>query len=167
MNPDIVEYPLANPTLILSVSEDAFAPETGLQDGISLYIEKFSLKNQLVAENDFDENNSSTATFKLYTHEIDVPEESSDPVSLGLVGKDGTMDHLKGASGGNIDLYVESFSPDSVKKIQINGTVGPFLQSFGFLCHQMDISCIGFSALIIRFLRLFLLINPFILLSFI
>ncbi|BCS02074.1 uncharacterized protein AKAW2_60338A [Aspergillus luchuensis] len=124
MNPDIVEYPLANPTLILSVSEDAFAPETGLQDGISLYIEKFSLKNQLVAENDFDENNSSTATFKLYTHEIDVPEESSDPVSLGLVGKDGTMDHLKGASGGNIDLYVESFSPDSVKKIQINVSGG-------------------------------------------
>ncbi|PYH38166.1 uncharacterized protein BO87DRAFT_403789 [Aspergillus neoniger CBS 115656] len=124
MNPDIVEYPLANPIFILSVSEDAFAPVTGLQDGISLYIEKFSLKRQLVAENDFDDNNSSTATFKLYTHEIDVPEESSDPVSLGLVGKDGTKDHLNGASGGNIELYVERFSPDSVKKIQINVSGG-------------------------------------------
>ncbi|GKZ33662.1 hypothetical protein AbraIFM66950_003691 [Aspergillus brasiliensis] len=120
MNPDIIEYPLANPSLILSVSEDALAPETGLQTGSSLYVEKISLEKNLVAENDFDENDSTTATFKLYTHQIVLPDGSDDLISLSIVGKDGTLDHPEGAPGGNIDLYVENLPLDTAKRLRID-----------------------------------------------
>ncbi|KAI9044753.1 uncharacterized protein KD926_011723 [Aspergillus affinis] len=123
MNPDIIEYPLAEPSIILSVSEDAFAPKTGLQVPISLYVEKFSLTEDLVAENDDDKNEEGTgaaaAAFRLFTHQIDIPKGSDDYVSLGVMGKNGTLKHPKGASGGKIELYVESLPLDTARRIQI------------------------------------------------
>ncbi|PLB46178.1 hypothetical protein P170DRAFT_458304 [Aspergillus steynii IBT 23096] len=135
MNPDLIEYPLADPSVILSVSEDAFAPKTGLQVPVSLYVEKFSLTKDLLVENDYNGNENETtavndstdttaAAFRLYTHQIDVPKSSDGRISLGFTGKDGSLDHPKGASGGRIELYVESLPLDTASRIGIKVTGG-------------------------------------------
>ncbi|TGO22559.1 hypothetical protein BPAE_0163g00200 [Botrytis paeoniae] len=101
-NPDIIAYPVTDPTLIVSVSETPLDFEVGLDAPLDLYVETFALRKNLQTKS---KSNTNPVRCGIFTHQIDII--GSSRLSIDLTGEDGTKDEINGYRGGNIEFYVE------------------------------------------------------------
>lgn len=129
-NADTIAYPAHNPTVILSVSEDALDFEAGLDAPLDLYVERFLLKKTLTTKNT---NAKDPTQYGLYTNTISVAHDGPDRsrLSLDLSGADGG--YIKqadqkdetlvknGFDGGIMNLYVQDIDHETVQSFFLNG----------------------------------------------
>ncbi|KAG0152655.1 hypothetical protein PDIDSM_1135 [Penicillium digitatum] len=132
-NADTIAYPAHNPTVILSVSEDALDFEAGLDAPLDLYVERFQLKKTLSTKNT---NAKDPTQYGLYTNTISVAQESPRPVSTRsrLEWRDGgyfkqtdQKDETlvkNGFDGGIMNLYVQDIDHEIVQSIFLNVSGG-------------------------------------------
>ena len=132
-NADTIAYPAHNPTVIVSVSEDALDFEAGLDAPLDLYVERFVLKKTLTTKNI---NTKDPTQYGLYTNTISVAQDGRDGqdrsrLSLDLRGADGGYFKQKdqkdetlvkdGFDGGIMNLYVQDIDHETVQSLFLNG----------------------------------------------
>lgn len=117
-DPDTVRYPLKDATLILSVSEDPFSPQTGVKTPLDIYCENLQLSQSISASNTSDD---SPARFGLFTRKLSGPD-SAQPIVISVSGADSKdATHPNGSRGGIVDMYVEDLSLETAQGLGIQG----------------------------------------------
>lgn len=117
-NPDIIAYPVTDPTLIVSVSETPLDFEVGLDAPLDLYVETFVLRKNLQTKS---KSNTEPVRCGIFTHKIDTTANSR--LSIDLTGEDGTKDEMNGYRGGIIEFYVEHIGAKNVDSLLLTGNM--------------------------------------------
>ena len=123
-NLDTIKYPSAHePKLILSVSDDAFAPRSGAGAPLDLYVEKLELGNNLLATNSDEEDPARSARLGLFVGELVIPASSPPAVKIGVCGADGRNESDSGGRcGGTLDIYLDDQEKVDIGKLQFECT---------------------------------------------
>ncbi|KAL7787097.1 hypothetical protein V8C37DRAFT_391001 [Trichoderma ceciliae] len=141
-DPDTVKYPPGNtPKLVLSISDQPFPLNVGLDAPVDLYVERFHVSRSLETLNRDD---NSPIRFGLFTHEFRVVNKKTKlhGLKLSISGADGNGSEKKQATktsdgaitavaeqpdgwkGGFMDFYVEDIDPRSIKAVLLKASGG-------------------------------------------
>lgn len=116
-DPNIIQYPVAEPRITLSVSDNPIELKAGLKVPHDFYVEKFILSTNLSETNKSAEN---PGKFGVFTHQLLI--SSSKTQSLEIPGKNGeSSEKPNGSPGGILELYAEDIQLSTAKKLRLNG----------------------------------------------
>ncbi|EFR04543.1 hypothetical protein MGYG_07548 [Nannizzia gypsea CBS 118893] len=119
---DTVQYPVVNPQLFLSVSDDAPSIGGTIKTPFAFYVEKFSLTHDLISEN---EEKEPFDKYCIYTGELYGPELTSTGCSIIISGKGGVESDPDAYQGGTLQIFAEHVEAASVEKLHLDAGGGP------------------------------------------
>lgn len=132
-NPDIIAFPVTDPKLILSVSETPLDFEVGLEAPLDLYVEIFTLRDNLQTKS---KSNVDPVRCGIFTHDFEVIGKSRR--SIDLTGANGTKDEINGYRGGNLEFFAEHIGDKDVKSLLLTVAGGDGLTRDNGLKSDVD-----------------------------
>ncbi|EFE38117.1 hypothetical protein TRV_07224 [Trichophyton verrucosum HKI 0517] len=119
---DTVKYPIVNPQVFLSVSDDAPSIGGTIKTPFAFYVEKFSLTHDLKSEN---EEKEPFDRYCIYTGELYGPELASKGCSIIISGKGGVESNPDAYQGGTLQIFAEHVEAAAVEKLHLDAGGGP------------------------------------------
>lgn len=119
-DPDTIQYPLVNPQLFLSVSDDPPGIGKTIKTPFAFYVENFALSGDLKTEN---QNDEPLNEYSIFTSELYGPELTGEGCNIVLSGKAGDENHPNAYQGGVLRIYAEHVQSSTAEKLHFNSVL--------------------------------------------